>query len=123
MPAPSQDGRPRFKGKGQVHSVEVRPLIDPDDQVVRHALCSGVEYVRSVRRRVRLRTRWYVQLVCAERPYRQPRHGMGRGVVGLDVGPSTLAAVSAREATLAAFCPEVEAPAQEVRRLQRHIDR
>ncbi len=141
----SQHGRPRFKGKGQMHSVEgkgsgsglrwtdnnlvvwgdlvLRPLINPDDPVVRHTLCSRVKYVRIVRRRVRLRTRWYVQLVCEGRPYRQPRHRIGTGVVGLDIGPSTLAAVSAKEAMLVAFCPEVERPAQKARRLQRHIDR
>ncbi len=138
-------GRPRFKGKGQMHSIEgkgpgsglrwtdhsllvwgdlvLRPLIDPDDPVVRHALCSRVKYVRIVRRQVRLRPRWYVQLVCEGRPYRQPRHRIGTGVVGLDIGPSTLAAVSAKEAMLVAFCPEVERPAQRARRLQRHIDR
>lgn len=48
---------------------------------------------------------------------------MGSGVVGLDIGPSTLAAVSAKEAMLVAFCPAVERPARVVRRLQRHIDR
>ena len=61
------------------------------------------------------------QLVCEGRPYRQPRHRIGTGVVGLDIGPSTLAAVSAKEAMLVAFCPEVEQPAQKARRLQRHI--
>ena len=60
-----QHGRPRFKGKGQMHSIEgkgpgsglrwtdhgllvwgdlvLRPLIEPDDPVVRHALCSRVK--------------------------------------------------------------------------------
>ncbi len=138
-------GRPRFKGKGRLHSVEgkgpgsglrwternlvvwgylaLRPLISANDPVVRHALCSRVKYVRIVRRRVRGRTRWFVQRVCVGRPYRQPQHRMGGGVVGLDIGPSTLATVSAKEAMLVAFCPEVERPAQAVRRLQRHIDR
>ncbi len=126
-------GRPRFKGKGRLHSVEgkgpgsglrwternlvvwgdltPRPLISANDPVVRHALCSRVKYVRIVQR------------VGAGRPYRQPQHRMGSGVVGLAIGPWTLAAVSAREAMLVAFCPEVERPAQAVRRLQRHIDR
>ena len=138
-------GRPRFKGKGRLHSVEgkgsgsglrwternvvvwgslaLQPLIDPKDPVVRHALCSRVKYVRIVRRRVRGRTRWFAQLVCAGRPYRKPQHRMGSGVVGLDIGPSTLAAVSAKEAMLVPFCPGVVRSAKVVRRLQRHIDR
>ena len=92
-----QHGQPRFKGNDQMHSVEgqgpgsglrwtdhslliwgdlvLRPLIDPDDQVVRHALCSRVEYVRSVRRRVRLRTRWYVR--WRAQSGRIPNPGMG----------------------------------------------
>ena len=154
-----QHGRPRFKGKGQMHSIEgkgpgsglrwtdhsllvwgdlvLRPLIDPDDPVVRHALCSRVKYVRLVRRRVRLRTRWCVQLVCEGRPYVKlhkrstegsgtvlaPKYPLGRGTVGLDLGPSTLAAVGGKEAMLVPFCPEVERPAKAVRRLQRHLDR
>ena len=137
-------GRPRFKGKGRLHSVEgkgpasglrwtdknlvlwgdlaLKPVIDPKDPVVRHALCSRVKYARSVRRRLRCQTRWYVQLVCAGGPYRKPRHPLGQGTVGLDSGRSTVAAVSAKEAMLVPFCLEVERPAKATRRLQRHIE-
>ena len=144
-----QHGRPRFKGAGRLHSVEgkgpksglrwtdnnllvwddlvLRPIIAPDDPVVRHALCARVKYARIVRRRVRLRTRWYVQLVCAGQPYRKvrkratdgggavlvPRYPLGRGTVGLDFGPSTLAAVGEKEAMLVAFCLGVARPAAE----------
>ena len=152
-------GRPRFKGKGRLHSVEgkgpgsglrwtdqgllvwgelvLRPILDPEDPVVRHALCARVKYARIVRRRVRLRTRWYVQLVCAGQPYRkvqqrttddgatvlEPQYPLGRGTVGLDFGPSTLATVGEKEAMLVPFCPGVAWPARAMRRLQRHIDR
>ena len=137
-------GRPRFKGKGRLHSVEgkgpgsglrwtdtnlvilgdlaCKPVIDHKDVVVRHALCSRVKYARIVRRHVRCQTRWYVQLVCAGRPYRQPRHQLGIGTVGLDIGPSTLAVVAEREAMLVPFCPEVEQPAKAIRRIQRHVE-
>ena len=137
-------GRPRFKGKGRLHSVEgkgpgsglrwrdgvvvwgdltLRPIIAHQDPAVRYALGCRVKYVRVVRRNVRLRTRWYVQLVCGGRPYRIPKHRMGSGMVGLDLGQSTLAAVAERDALLVPFCPEVEQPAKAVRRLRRHIDR
>jgi putative transposase len=138
-------GRPRFKGHDRFRSVEgkgpgsglrwtddnlvvwgdlvLKPIIHPNDPVVRHALCSRVKYVRIVRRRVRLRTCWYVKLVCEGRPYRKPKHRVGRGTVGLDIGPSTLAAVSATEALLTPFCPEVDPPARVMRRLQRQIHR
>ena len=152
-------GRPRFKGKGRLHSVEgkgpgsglrwtdhgllvwgdlvLQAIVDPDDAVLRHALCARVKYARIVRRRVRLRTRWYVQLVCAGRPYRkvhkrmlddgrtvlEPKHPLGTGTVGFDLGPSTLAAVAEKEAMLVPFCPGVAQPAKSMRRLQRRLDR
>ena len=43
--------------------------------------------------------------------------------MGLDIGPSTIAAVSEREAFLALFCAELEPRRREIRRLQRQIDR
>ena len=152
-------GRPRFKGRGRLHSVEgkgpgsglrwtdrgllvwgdlvLQPIIAPHDLVVRHALCARVKYARIVRRRIRLRTRWYVQLVCAGQPYRkvrkctendgatvlEPKYPLGRGTVGLDFGPSTLAAVGEKAALLVPFCPGVARPAKGMRRLQRRIDR
>ena len=137
-------GRPRFKGKGRMHSVEgkgpgsglrwknnrvvwgdlvLRPIIAHQDPVVRYALSCRVKYIRIVRRRVHLRTRWYVQLVCEGQPYRKPKNHIGKGVVGLDLGPSTVAVVSAKEAVLQPFCPEVIEPQREIRRLQRQIDR
>ena len=86
---------------------------------------------------MRLRTRWYVPLVCEGRPCVKlhkrstegsaavlaPKHPLGRGTVGLDLGPSTLAAVGGKEALLVPFCPEVGRPAKAVRRLQRHLER
>ena len=45
------------------------------------------------------------------------------GVVSLDIGPSTIAAVSGEDAILEPLCPEVEKPWREIRRLQRALDR
>jgi putative transposase len=44
-------------------------------------------------------------------------------VIGLDLGPSTIAAVSDREATLEPFCPSVRNHDRGIRRLQRAMDR
>jgi putative transposase len=104
-------GRPRFKGKGQLLSVEGKtnkqgirwregsvlwgPLALPaclpaDDPVVAHALTSRIKYVRLVRRVLNGRVRFFVQLVCAGKPYRKEKqHPIGAGVVGLDPGPRT----------------------------------
>jgi putative transposase len=137
-------GRPRFKGRNQMDTVEgksnasgirwrdgrvewlglkLEAVIDPDDPVIAHGLNSRVKYVRLVRRKLNGRNRFYVQLVCAGRPYQKPKNKAGKGVVGLDLGPSTIAAVGEREAFLEQFCAELEAQQKESRRLQRRIDR
>jgi putative transposase len=137
-------GRPRFKGRNQMDTVEgksnasgirwrdgrvewlglkLEAVIDPDDPVIAHGLNSRVKYVRLVRRKIGGRNRFYAQVVCAGQPYQKPKNKPGKGVVGLDLGPSTIAAVGEREAFLEQFCAELEAQQKEIRRLQRRIDR
>jgi hypothetical protein len=107
--------RVRFKGKHQPDGVEgktnaaglrwcvdhlewtglVLPArLDPRDLVLVHGLSCPVKYVRLVRRKVGLLNRFYAQLVCEGRPYRKARHPLGQGIVGLDLGPSTIAVVA-----------------------------
>jgi putative transposase len=134
----------RFKGRGQFHSLEgksnaagirwrgdhvewhglVLPaLLDPEDPVLAHALTHPVKYVRIVRRRVRGIPRLYAQLVCRGRPHRKPTHRLGRGPVGVDLGPSTVAAVGPRRAILTPFCEPVVRGHRQIRVLQRRLDR
>ena len=47
----------------------------------------------------------------------------GSGAVGLDIGPSDIAMVSDGDAALENFCPEVEQPWRELRRIERAMDR
>ena len=139
-------GRPRFKGHNQMDTVEgksnasgirwrtdrvkwlgleLEAIIpdDPDDPVIAHGLSSRVKFVRLVRRKLNGRNRFYVQLVCEGQPYQKPQNQIGAGVVGLDLGPSTIAAVSEQEAFLEQFCAELEPCQKAIRRLQRKIDR
>lgn len=137
-------GRPRFKGKNQMDSVEgksnasgirwrdgrvqwlglnLEAIINADDPVIAHGLNSRIKFVRLVRRKLNGRNRFYVQLVCEGKPYQKPKNAPGEGAVGLDIGPSTIAVVGEREAFLEQFCAELEDQAKEIRRLQRKIDR
>ena len=137
-------GRPRFKGRNQMDTVEgksntsgirwrekgvewrgleLEAVIDPNDPVIAHGLSRRVKYVRLVRRKLKGRNRFYAQLVCEGQPYQKPKNKVGEGVVGLDIGPSTMAAVSERGAFLAQFCAELEPRQREMRRLQRKIER
>jgi putative transposase len=137
-------GRPRFKGRNQMDSVEgksnvsgirwrepcvewlglkLEAIIDQDDAVIAHGLAARVKYVRLVRRKLNGRNRFYAQLVCEGRPYQKPKNQLGEGNVGLDIGPSTVATVGEQEAFLAQFCDELVPRHKEIRRLQRTIDR
>lgn len=139
-----QNGKPRFKGQGWFDSVEGKTnasgirwradrvewsgltlpaLIEPQDEVIAHGLACRVKFVRLVRRTLHGRHRFYAQLICAGTPYRKPEHQVGQGVVGLDIGPSTLAVVSAEAATLERFGDGLRPRRKQIRKLQRKLDR
>ncbi|HYG84838.1 MAG TPA: transposase [Azospirillum sp.] len=149
MHAFGKRGRPRFKGKNRLHSVEGKgdavirlrwqdgkpvvlwdglalPLLrDPRDRDgwQEQALSCRTKYVRILRRSVRGRTLWCAQLVQEGLAPRKERLPVGAGVVGLDLGPSTIAAVSDTDATLEPFCPGVADLDRQIRRIQRAMDR
>ncbi|MBC8449618.1 MAG: transposase [Chloroflexi bacterium] len=137
-------GKPRFKGEDQFDSVEGKTnkqgirwrddrvewlgltlpaIIDANDPVIAHGLNSPIKYVRLVRRNIKGRNRFYVQLVNEGFPYQKPKNKLGQGDVGLDIGPSTIAVVSEDVAFLTRFCDELERLQGEIRRLQRKVDR
>lgn len=139
-------GRPRFKGKNQFDSVEGKSndsgirwrenrvewlglellaIIPADDLVMAHGLNSRVKYVRLVRRKLNGRNRFYAQLICEGQPYRKAKNTVGQGIVGLDIGPSTIAVVApdAKVASLEQFCDELKPRQGVIRRLQRKRDR
>jgi transposase len=139
-------GRPRFKNYGQVDSVEgknnsagirwrdgriewnglsLRAMIDMEDPIVAHGLMHKVKYTRIVRRKLNGKDRFFAQLVLEGEPFRKPEHKIGNAVIGLDQGPSTIAAVSpeAGFALKETVCEELDARQAEIRRLQRKIDR
>jgi putative transposase len=139
-----QARRVRFKGRNQMDSVEGKnnesgirwcgdhvewsglilpALIDARDKVLSHGLTSRIKYVRLVRRKIGERNRFFCQLICEGTPYRKEHQTIGEGVVGLDLGPQTIAIVSEQQAVLQQFCPEVVPNAATLRRLDRKIDR
>ncbi len=139
-----QAKRVRFKGGRQFHTLESKSnragirwrgdhvewnglalpaRIDPEDPVIAHALTRPVKYVRLVRRRIRGTPRLYAQLVCRGQPYRKPTHRVGRGHVGVDVGPSTVAGVGHDSAFLVQLCEPVVREHGRIRVLRRELDR
>src|SRR5690242_10291861 len=107
--------------------------IDWRDAVVRHGLRHPIKYARLLRRKASSPKaqgadmqgyRNYVQLILEGKPYQKPKHTAGTDVIGLDVGPSTIAIVPQQgEAQLLPFCEELQPDAHAKRRLQRKLDR
>ncbi|MDD5001532.1 MAG: hypothetical protein PHO55_11185 [Thiomonas arsenitoxydans] len=143
-------GRPRFKRRGQIASIEgkgatsplnwaddhvvwggkrrdrrmvLRPLFDAKDKqcVQAHALNHRVKYVRLIRRTIGGRTRYFAQLACEGRALQ--RYAAKDADVCIDLGPSTAAIVSRDNAALVSFLPEISEDLAQKRRLQRALDR
>lgn len=103
--------------------MELRAIIDAEDPLVIHGLSSPVKYVRIIRKVIRGKTRFYVQLVCEGEPYIKEKNKVINGKIGLDIGPSTIAEVGNTEANLHLFCRELESIQPKIRKLQRKMDR
>jgi len=136
-------GKPKFKRHGQVHSVEnitnlqglrwrgnhvqwrdlvIPAIIDSNNPVHAHGLSHRVKYVRILLKVISGRNQFYAQLVLDGKPLQQ-HPTIDGAVVGLDIGPSTIAVVSENDAFLTAFCTELDDISKEMRVLQRKIDR
>ena len=111
----------------------LRALIDWDDPVVHHGLGCPIKYARLVRRKASSPNaqgadgegyRYCVQLIVEGTPHQKKKHTTGTDVVGLDLGPSTIAIVPQEgEAQLLPLCEELKPNARAKRRLERKLDR
>jgi hypothetical protein len=107
--------------------------IDWNDPVVKYGLEHRIKYARLVRRKTSgpkaagadcQGYRYCVQLALAGVAYHKPKHSVGSGTIGLDLGPSTIAIVpQAGEAHLDLLAEELTSDEKELRRLQRQMDR
>src|SRR5262249_12554236 len=103
------------------------------DPVLKHGLDQRIKYSRLVRRRAsseraagadREGNRYFVQLIVEGTPYQKKNNPVGNQIIGLDIGPSSLAIVpKAGPAQLVTFCEELRADARKKRRLQRKMER
>jgi hypothetical protein len=115
------------------HDDRLPALIDWDDPVVSHGLAHPVKYARLVRRSAsspraqgadREGERYAVQLVLAGTPYHKPKHAVGTDIVGLDLGPASIAIVPREaEARLEPLCAELRPDARAMRRCRRRMER
>jgi len=138
--------RVRFKGKNQLKSVEgktnksgirydaktgcvlwkglkLKCIQDKNDKVVIHGLSHRVKYLRIIRRIFNGKVRFFVQLVLEGKPLIKDKNKPTDNIVGLDIGPSTIAVVKDEQAIIERFCDELKNKQKEIRRLQRKLDR
>jgi len=114
-----------WNGRG-MDTLVLPAIINRSDIWLLRALNCRLKYCRIVRREMRQNECWYVQLIMEgvsppkERHEHKPQH---EGTVGLDIGPSTIAMVSDREAIFEGFCPSIKQPWQALRRIERAMDR
>jgi hypothetical protein len=109
-------------------------IINWCDPVIQHGLRHRIKYVRLVRRRAASPqaqgadadgNRFCVQLILEGHAFTKPKHEeRGTDIIGLDIGPSTLAVVPREgKADLGAFCEELAPDTRKKRRLQRKLER
>jgi transposase len=113
--------------------VRYNALIEWRDPVVQHGLRHRIKYARLIRGKAsspqaqgadRDSSRYYAQVALEGIPYQKPKHTVGKEMVGVDLGPSTLAIVPKEgTARLETFCAELTPNVKAKRRLQRKLDR
>jgi hypothetical protein len=113
--------------------LRISTIIVWSDPVVKHGLDHRLKYARLVRRKVSSPHakgadvqgyRYFAQLALEGFPYEKPKDEPGSDVIGLDLGPTTLA-IAPREdgARLVPLCEEIKPDARKRRRLERKLDR
>ena len=98
------EGRER---KGLGPQLILPAMIDRSDPKVNHALSREVKYVELVRKKIHADWRYYAHLVCEGKPLPKESHTLGKGAVGVDIGPSTVAYVTREEAGIELLFQEV----------------
>ena len=107
---------------GKTHRYEI--IIKPDDAYAQEAIRNNrLKYVRLLRKTIRGKTRYFVQLVLRGTPPRKHEYGPDTVVTGLDVGVSTVAEVSINHVELHELGPDIPVIDAEIRRINRAMDR
>ncbi|MCM3727662.1 transposase [Neobacillus cucumis] len=103
------------------NGLEMKVHIPMKDKYIQKALHDEITYCRLVRKTIRGQVKYYLQLVFKGTP--PQKHKTCDGEVGLDIGISTIAAVSDKEVMIEEFCDGLEMMEKEKRRIFRKMDR
>ena len=104
-------------------------IIKNNDIYAQKAIQDRIKYCRIIRKMIRGKYKFYVQLVMEGLPPikvnqdGEIKRNIGLGNVGIDIGTRTIAFSSKYEVKLLELCPEVENIQKEKNKLQRKLDR
>ena len=121
----------RFK-KGTIswYGLKIPVIIDYNNYYENQALKSEIAYCKIVRKFVRNKYKYYVQIVFKGNPplkvdseTGEVKHYIGSGDVGIDIGISTIAYSSATDVKILELANKVQNIENEKRRLLRKMDR
>ena len=110
---------------GTVTWAKLECKIDKKNNYTLEGLKSRTKYCRIIKKRIRDRNRFYVQLIQEGYPPKKKNRIVGNNTsVGLDIGPSTIAIVSNEYVGLQNLSNhKLDEHKKEIRRLQRAMDR
>ena len=110
--------------------LEIDVFINSNDDYAQMSLLNKVKYCRIVRKFIRGKYKYYIQLVLEGVPPKKYNKGtgeiknsIGNGNIGIDIGTQTIAFSSKSEVRLLELCPEVNNIEKEKKILMRKLDR
>ncbi|MBU3191953.1 transposase, partial [Clostridium bowmanii] len=121
----------RFKDDKLVwNGLEINIIIKKIDTYAQKAIQDRVKYCRIVRKMIRGKYKYYVQLVMegippvkTDKETGELKRNIGLGNLGIDIGTRTIAISSKNDVKLLPLCPEVENIQKNKNILQRKLDR
>ena len=112
------------------NGLKIPVIIDYDNYYEYQAMQSDISYCRIVRKYVRNKYKYYVQIVFKGNPpvkidtkTGEIKHCIGQGNVGIDIGTSTIAYSSSTDVKILELADNVQNIENEKRRLLRKMDR
>lgn len=112
------------------NGLKIPVIAKKNDTYVQMALENKIKYCRIVRKLVRRKQKYYLQLILDGTPpikinneTGEIKNGIGSGRVGIDIGTQTIAYSSKHDVKLLELAPEIDNIEKEKRMLQRKLDR
>lgn len=129
----SSDNRQGIKFRDGIvifNKLKIPVIVKKNDIYAQMALKNRVKYCRFIKKNIKGKDRYYVQLILEGIPplkinkeTGEIKNYIGNGKVGIDIGTQTIAICSDNEVKLLELAPEINNIEKEKRRLQRKLDR